>query len=155
MSVKLSFTTILPYKEVKEFMELFFDEHVVRHNNSIVHPALVDVNYGDGIGFDTGNIVFVTNSRNNVEMLHKSDYQRLFKPCQNLKISYRGITNIDKLRPGHTYIVYDVDGTYAFIKYLGNHVILMRSSDTVSCKTINNQYIPPHFEITKKSLRFK
>lgn len=88
-------------------------------------PVLVKVKSGDGIGIDVGNAIVVTNKKNNVGMLVKSNYDEPFIAHETLQHNSHAIHSVSELKPGATYILYDShaiygSGFFACMKYLGN-----------------------------------
>ena len=111
------------------------------------HPALVEVRSGDGIGFDAGNCVAVTNAKNNVGLLVKDNYETPFKSHKSLRLSKHAICHTQDLVPGHTYLIGDTD-SFAFSKYLGHLVMLVRTADTCDVINIEDGQIPLHYELS-------
>lgn len=140
--------TISP-EAVEKFLKAFFGEPVKqpKRMETISHPALVKVKSGDGIGFDTGDCIAVTNAKNNVGMLLKANYKESFAPHESLVVAKKGVRSAKELVPGHTYIVY-VNDTFAFVKYLGFSMVLVRCQNSCDIMRLEHDLIPPHYELS-------
>lgn len=146
---KKSFVATCFVPNVEELLEALFGESEKRtklpkHFN---HTALVQVNSGDGIGFDAGNLVAVSNRQNNVLLIVKDNYELRFKPHKKLNLSKRAICHVQDLIPGHTYLIGDAN-SFAFSKYLGHSMALIRTVDTCDVIRIDGEQIPPHYELS-------
>lgn len=144
-SFEATFTVLNP-DELQKFVSDLFDDKP-KFPKYFTHPALIDVRSGDGIGFDAGNCVAVTNSKNNVGLLVKDNYEVPFKPYKSLKLSKHAICHTQDLVPGHTYLIGDTN-SFAFSKYLGHLVMLIRTTDTCDVINIEDGQIPPHYELS-------
>lgn len=151
MSSKKSFNatatcTALTPEELLKFVSDLFNNKP-KFSKHFSHPALVAVRSGDGIGFDAGNCVAVTNSKNNVGLLVKDNYEVPFKPHKSLRLNKHAIRHTQDLVPGHTYLIGDTD-SFAFSKYLGHLVMLVRTADICDVINIEDGQIPPHYELS-------
>lgn len=108
--------------------------------------TLVKVDPGDGIGFDIGDCIVVSNSANNVGLLMKSNYSKSFKPYKSLSVSDVPLTDISQLIPGKTYLV-KKGFEHAFVKYLGNATVVGVFEGGLFTKTFNNKLPLPHYEL--------
>lgn len=151
MSSKKSFNatatcTVLTPEELLEFVSDLFNDKP-KFPKYFSHPALVEVRSGDGIGFDAGNCIAVTNSKNNVGLLVKDNYETPFKPYKSLKLNKQAIHHTQGLVPGRTYLIGDTD-SLAFAKYLGHLMMLVRTADTCDVINIEDGFIPSHYELS-------
>lgn len=142
MSPKHSFSMQISSKDIEEILKTVFSTIP----QSINCPTLVKVKSGDGIGFDVGDFVIVTNSKNNVGMLMKSNYDTPFEPYEELNISDCPIMLEKDLIPGKTYMMYCGEGI-RFIKYLGNHTAIMQNDNSLATGEVPNRLPVPHYEL--------
>lgn len=119
-----------------------------KQTKTLSHPALVKVKTGDGIGFDAGNCVFVTNAKNNVGMLIKANYEEPFEQHEFLNVTKSNVRDIEELVPGHTYLVRDGGYTSLFIKYLGNSMFLVRFRGQCKIKKLTNDPALTFYELS-------
>lgn len=140
--------TVSP-EAVEKLLKALFGDPVKqpKRMGTISHPALVQVKSGDGIGFDTGDCIAVTNAKNNVGMLLKANYEEPFKPHESLVVAKRGVRSAKELVPGHTYLVY-LDDSFAFVKYLGFSMVLVRCQNSCDIIRLEHDPIPPHYELS-------
>lgn len=140
--------TVSP-EAVENFLKALFGDPVKqpKRMETIWHPDLVKVKSGDGIGFDTGDCIAVTNTKNNVGMLLKANYKEAFEPHESLVVAQRGIRSAKELVPGHTYLVY-LDDSFAFVKYLGFSMVLVRCQNSCDIMKLEHDPIPPHYELS-------
>lgn len=143
-SFEATFTVLNP----DELQKLLLDfKSQSKRSNKFAHPALVSVRTGDGIGFDSEDTVAVVNSNNNVCLLVKANYKTPFKPHDSLNLSEHAICRVQDLIPGHTYLIVDEEG-FAFSKYLGHRVMLIKTADATGVTSIEGNQIPPHYELS-------
>ena len=140
--------TISP-EDMGELLRELFDNPVksLKRTRVFSHPALVKVKSGDGVGFDVGHCIAVTNAKNNVGMLLKANYKEPFEKHESLNVSKQGISNVKDLVPGHTYIIYD-GNSFAFVKYLGHSMILVRCQNSYDIMRVEGNRIPLHYELS-------
>lgn len=140
--------TISP-KDVEKLLTALFGKpaKMPKRAQTISHPVLMKVTAGDGIGFDTGDCIAVTNARNNVGMLLKENYKEPFEQHKSLVVAKRGVANVKDLVPGHTYIV-DAGDTFAFVKYLGFSMVLVRCQNSCDIMRLDSNRIPLHYELS-------
>lgn len=146
---KKSFVAAYFVSNVEELLKALFGEPKKKSKlpKHFAHTALVQVNSGDGIGFDTGDIVAVSNRQNNVLQIVKENYELRFKPHGKLNLNRRAICHVQDLVPGHTYLIGDAD-CFAFSKYLGHSLTLVKTADTCDIFRIDGNQIPPHYELS-------
>ena len=149
MSFRKSFVATVSSEDMEELLRTLFGGSVEtpKHPKTFSHPALVRVKAGDGIGFNMDNCVIVTNAKNNVGMLMKANYKEPFQQHKSLVVSKEAVCNKKDLVPGHTYIVYD-DDDYAFVKYLGHSLAIVRCQHDCDAFIIKQNRIPPHYELS-------
>lgn len=142
-------TATISSKSMEKFLKALFGEpeKSLKRTKTFSHPSLVKVKCGDGIGFDTGDCIVVTNAKNNAGMLLKANYQEPFEKHESLVIAKRGVANVKDLVPGHTYIV-DEGDTFAFVKYLGFSMVLVRWQNSCDIMRLDSNRIPLHYELS-------
>lgn len=114
---------------------------------TICCPWLVKVKAGDGIGFVMGDFVAVTNSKGNIQLVQKANYEKPFEPYKEVQVSQKPIRSVDKLEVGKSYLIED-DGEFAFVKYVGNHSVFVRCDNTVTIDTVGNRLPVPFYELS-------
>jgi len=155
MSFRKSIAFEVSSEEVSKLLKALFGEPEKQHQTKgFSHPVLVSVKSGDGIGFDTGDFVAVTNKKNNVGLLLKANYDNPFSECGNLTVSKIPATSKDELVPGHTYMT-EAWGETVFVKYLGHSKVLIRTRMDMSIITIETDKFIPHYEISVPSSNSK
>lgn len=142
MSSRHLFPMQISFKDMEEILKAVFSTIP----QSISCPTLVKVRSGDGIGFDVGDFVIVTNSKNNVSMLMKTNYDTPFEPYEELKVSDCPIMFEKDLIPGKTYMMYYGEGI-RFIKYLGNHTAIMQNDNSLVTGEVPSHLPVPHYEL--------
>ena len=138
----------IPSNGVEEFLKAIFGACITDGilSQRITCPTLVKVKSGDGIGFDVGDFVVVTNSKNNVGMLMKANYDKPFESHEELSVSDRPIRLEKDLVPGKTYMVC-YKGNFMFIKYLGNHTAITQNENGLVTGRVPNRLPEPHYEV--------
>lgn len=146
---KKTFTATCFVPNVEELLKALFGEPEKKSKfpKHFAHTALVQVNSGDGISFDAGDVVAVSNRQNNVLLIVKDNYELRFKPHGKLNLNKRAICHVQDWVPGHTYLIGDAD-SFAFSKYLGHSMALIRTADTCDVFRIDGDEIPPHYELS-------
>lgn len=114
-------------KVIEDFRKALGLQDGVQKEKQLFHsPVLVEVKSGDGIGIDVGNAIVVTNKKNNVGMLVKSNYDKPFNVHHTLQHKTHAIHSVAELTPGATYLIFAEDESWigskcvACMKYLGN-----------------------------------
>lgn len=155
MSFNKSIAIEIASEAVSDLLKALFGELEKQHHaGEFSHPALVSVKFGDGIGFDAGEVVMVSNAKNNVNMLFKANYDEPFPVHKKLRLSKNPVLSKDDLVPGRTYLV-EEDDRIAFIKYLGHSIVLVRACNSMAVTSITTNDIPPHYEISVPSSNSK
>lgn len=139
---------IVSLEDLEEVLKAVVNSSVKqpKHAGGISHPHLVMVKYGDGIGFDIGDCIAVTNAQNNVGILLKANYKEPFEKYERLTVATRGVTDVGGLVPGHTYIVYG-DNSFTFVKYLGYSMVLVKCQNSYDIMRLKGWRIRPHYEL--------
>ncbi len=150
MSSKHSFSvsTQIPSDGVEELLKAVFGADITNGISAqrIYCPTLVKVKSGDGIGFDIGDFVVVTNSKNNINMLMKANYEKPFEPYEELTFLDRPIKLEKDLVPGKTYMVC-CDENFMFIKYLGSHTAITQRNNRLVTGKIPSHLPKSHYEV--------
>lgn len=149
MKKNYSFVVNFPCDSMEEVLDALIG-HNNKHNQIpriISNNALVKVNAGDGIGFNTEDFVIVTNVKHDVGMLIKASRNK-FEQHEKLIVNQHPVTNKNNLKAGHTYLLKNSNGEYAFVKYLGHSMVLGRCKDSCDTFKIHGAVIPPHYELS-------
>lgn len=92
MSFGKSIAIEVPSEVISNLLKTLFGESEKQHHaGEFSHPALVSVKSGDGIGFDAGEVVMVSNAKNNVNMLFKANYDepsQYTRSCASARIRF-------------------------------------------------------------------
>lgn len=117
-----------------------------RHSGRATSGLVVKVNAGDGIGFDIGDFVVVTNSKNNVGMLVKANYDKPFERC-DVYVSDKPMRYTKDLVAGRTYYTL-MDGELCFVKYLGHDMCLMVWGGDIEIRRLEGRLSVSFFELS-------